>query len=142
MTNEDLSIRLVGDFVKTQPRQNFHIRLHGNHMHPYLKEGELLTLAPALGTELQESDVVLAHTDEGLHVYRILMRRGDYFLLKGDGLKTPAPPVEIGQIVGKVIAHGDYPKLRGWWSRRKAMLTRWLSFQLCEMILENQSREI
>ena len=142
MINEDLSLKLVGDFVKTHPHRAFHMRQRGTTMQPTLAEGELLTLAPASGTPLLEGDIVLAQTEEGLGTYRILMRRGNFFLLKGDALKTPAPPAELQQILGKVVAHRAYPRRRRIWNTCKNLLTRWLSFQLCEMILESQSREI
>lgn len=142
MMNEDLSLKLVGDFVKTHPHKTFHTRVKGTTMHPTLAEGEWLTLAPASATRLTEGDIVLAQTEEGLRIYRIIMRRGDFFLLKGDALKNPAPPVELRQILGKVVAHRPYPFARKIWNICKNVLTRWLSFQLCEMILESQSREI
>lgn len=141
MNNKLLSIALVSDFVRTHSPQPFHIRMKGNSMLPTLHDGEMLTLCSTSKSPLNEGDMVLAQTDDGLRVYRIVLRRGDFFLLKGDAMKTPAPPVEIQQILGKVVAHQPYPRMRRLWDGVKNFLTGWLSVQICEMILENQSRE-
>jgi SOS-response transcriptional repressor LexA len=142
MSVEHSSFTLVRDFVKTHPNQKFCMRYDGRSMKPTLREGDLLTLIPSSRENLSENDIVLAQTEEGLRIYRILLRRGDYFLLKADSQRTPAPPAELQQILGKVIQHQPYPRMRRLLDRIKLPMTGWLSTQICEFILENQSREI
>lgn len=140
--SENSTIALLQDYVKAHPVQQFHIQMSGHRMYPTLRDGELLTLAPSSSADLKEGDIVLADMEEGLRVYRILLRRRDFFLLKGDALKTAALPVEIHQILGKVISHRPCPWIQRLWRVVKSQLIRWFSAQLCEMVLENQSREI
>lgn len=142
MSPQYLSYTLVRDFVKTHPNQHFRMRYDGRSMQPSLKGGELLTLIPAGTENLSEEDIVLAQTEEGLRLYRIKLRRGSYFLLKGDAQREPVSPVELDQILGKVVEHQPYPKIRWIGDRFKMWLTAWLSTQICEFILESQSREI
>ncbi len=138
---DNLSVQLVADFVRTHPHRKFYFRLNDSSMDPTLKHGERLTLRGEIEKDFVEGDIVLANIEGGLHVSRILMRRGDYFLLKGDAMRKPAPPVELQQILGKVVAHEPYPWRKWFWNRVKNRLVRWLSTQLCEMVLESQSHD-
>jgi signal peptidase I len=142
MLTEHFTSELIRDLGRTLPRPHFRMRLREQHMHPTLQAGELLTVVPSSSPELHEGDIVLAQMDQRLQVYRIFLRRGDFFLLKGDAMKSPVFPVELHQILGKVIAHQPYFWTRRVLDRIKNQLTRRFSIRLCEMILENQSREI
>jgi signal peptidase I len=84
-------------------------RASGRSMHPTIADGELMTVEPMLPSDLKRGDVVLYSLERGViahRVVRIEKRNGGApcFILRGDALGSPDEPVEVDQILGKVVS--------------------------------------
>ena len=82
-------------------------RAHGGSMHPTIRDGELVTVAPVYARSLGPGDVVLYQTAEGVIAHRLvrvaeIAGRARY-VCRGDSVATDDAPVEAGAILGRVV---------------------------------------
>ncbi|MCX7935191.1 MAG: nucleotidyltransferase family protein, partial [Planctomycetota bacterium] len=105
---DDLLLELVCDLLRQQREASFLAR--GSSMHPLVRDGDKVTVAPLAPSSLRRGMVVLylaALPDggQGMVIHRFLGRNaaGDC-LLQGDACPLPDPPVKEEQIIGRVTA--------------------------------------
>lgn len=83
----------------------FHFRAKGMSMHPFIKDGDFITIVPS--SRLKPSiGRIVAYTQPGsgsLIVHRIVSRKGDHFLIQGDNTGVrPFDNVPMQNIMGCV----------------------------------------
>ena len=82
----------------------FRFRAEGFSMHPFIRNGDLVTLSPLFNTIPRLGDVVafvLPGTDR-LMIHRIIGAKGRFFLIKGDNLHGPDGLIPKTNILGRV----------------------------------------
>jgi hypothetical protein len=84
-------------------------RAGGQSMHPTIKDGEVITVEPALPDKIKRGDIVLYRFRQGViahRVVRIEKRAGDdrRFILRGDSSAMCDAPVEAEKILGRVVS--------------------------------------
>jgi len=114
----------------------FQFRARGSSMHPFIKDGDEITVSPVRNGLPGVGDVVafIGKGSERLLVHRIIHIDGDSYGMKGDGTigggDNPVTAADILGIVSKVRRDGK--KIRGgigtekWliaWCSRRALLT-------------------
>ncbi len=81
------------------------VRVSGGSMRPLLAPGAVLTVLPCAPADLRIGDVVVARSTAGRVVaHRLVARRGDAFVLRGDALGADDPPVGPTDILGRALA--------------------------------------
>lgn len=75
-------------------------QVHGDSMHPIIRENDTLHVEPARDFSL--GDVVLVLAGRGLTAHRVIARRGTTLVLRGDNAPAEDDPVEESQVLGKV----------------------------------------
>jgi hypothetical protein len=110
---------------------SFRFRARGFSMHPFIKDGDVITVSPWRGARLHPGDVVaFCQPDTGkLVVHRILAINSQGFLLQGDnnpGADGLAPSAGILGRVARVERNGRIIRL-GWGPERRllALLARY-----------------
>ncbi len=71
-------------------------------MAPTIRPGDCLRVL--LGTEARVGQVVVARTDSGLVVHRLIARRGDRLVLRGDNAPRADAPIAASAVLGHVSA--------------------------------------
>lgn len=95
---------LFEDLLCPMLEQGLHIRFQarGASMSPAIRDGEIVEISPVQLTELREKDIVLAKTDSGFRLHRIVTfdHARDIYITRGDcGLEND-PPLSGSQILG------------------------------------------
>jgi hypothetical protein len=84
----------------------YHLRLKvtGNSMMPFIKTGSLVTLSRTLVSNLCVGDIILCQCDDGaLKLHRLIRKKGDMLLTKGDALFAPDAPFRSAAYRGRAI---------------------------------------
>ena len=110
----------------------FRFRAGGYSMHPWIRNGDVLTLSPLPPNGPTVGDVaVVSVPDSGsLLAHRVIARRGDDCLIKGDHVANADGVFPVSRLLGKVSAvHRNGERIRlglgvekhllAWMSRRK-----------------------
>jgi hypothetical protein len=73
-------------------------------MHPFIKDGEMITLSPVEGGRLHSGDVVaFCHPETGrLTVHRIVKKNAQDFLLRGDNGHEADGLIPAASLLGRV----------------------------------------
>jgi phage repressor protein C with HTH and peptisase S24 domain len=90
----------VRDLLASGHRARF--RAEGDSMHPAIRGGDYVEVAPCPASELRRGDVILAATARGLTAHRIvrISRRG--FVTRGDNSLRSDAPVDAASVLGRV----------------------------------------
>jgi len=82
----------------------FRFRATGFSMLPFVRDGDVITLAPLAGTSPSLGDVVaFLHPDSGkLAVHRVVGKQGDSVLVRGDNTEKPDGLVPTADLLGRV----------------------------------------
>lgn len=82
----------------------FRFKVKGFSMTPFLRDEDVLTVSPLSDTSLGYGDVVsfIHHVTGKLIIHRIVGRKGDYFLLRGDNSPEDDWLVPQANILGRV----------------------------------------
>jgi len=82
----------------------FRFRAKGFSMNPFIKDGDVITVAPLKDYKLRIGDVAsyIHPQSRRVIVHRVVGKRGDSFLIKGDGLQEMDGPVQLKNIFGYV----------------------------------------
>ena len=110
-------------------------RANGRSMHPTIRDGEALTLAPARPNELRTGDIVLSRQAGRLVAHRIVRltkRRGvpAIVLLRGDSAASCDLPIAPSAVLAKVISverDGRPIDLHLWRAKAAYFMRRWAS---------------
>lgn len=84
------------------------LRCHGLSMSPFIRDGQVLTVAPAGAATIRLGDVILYRTAAGpLLAHRVLARgrghRGPVLRVRGDASCGPCDEVAADQVLGRVV---------------------------------------
>jgi len=83
---------------------SFRFQARGASMHPFIQDGDVITVSPLRGARLHPGDVVaFCHLDTGrLAVHRILKNIAQGFLLQGDNSPEEDGLIPSAGILGRV----------------------------------------
>jgi signal peptidase I len=83
----------------------FRFKARGNSMSPFIKDGDVLTICPKRTKLFAKGDVVAYnhHTLNKIVIHRIVGRKKDNYLLKGDNTAGDADVVDEKDILGYVL---------------------------------------
>ena len=75
----------------------------GHSMHPTIRCGERLQVAPVNPAELVRGDVVLARQQRGLTAHRIVRIDGQRIITRGDNCAHDDPAFTAGDVLGRIV---------------------------------------
>jgi signal peptidase I len=92
---------------------SFRFKARGVSMHPFIKDGEVVTVSPVQVDQLSPGDIVaFCQSETGkLVVHRILKKNSQGFLLQGDNCPATDGLIPAASIVGRVTAVGETRQL-------------------------------
>lgn len=117
--------------------QSVRFRAPGRSMHPTIKEGETVKVAPVASFDIKRGDILLYLLGSKLIAHRVvsIKRKKDYstthssklnpqhlFILRGDASATCDEPVKAQQVLGKVVSVERGGRCIDLYSRRAKML--------------------
>ena len=89
-------------------------RAIGASMQPTIEDGELITVAPVAPGSVKRGDILLYQSESGVHAHRVVgvvkgtvtIDGGDSppYLLRGDASVSCDAPVQLEQVIGRVVA--------------------------------------
>lgn len=79
------------------------IRARGHSMHPHIADGERVVLGPLGPAGPRPGEVVLARTQEGARLHRVLRHTRDGYLLRGDAAAATPEQVSGRDICARVV---------------------------------------
>jgi signal peptidase I len=117
-------------------RAGFRFEAKGRSMWPTIADGDLLYVHAADFEKLRVGDIVLLNGADGMKAHRIICRREDSFITRGDAGVEADGKVTREQVLGKVVAKecrstARVLRLSDTWDRARFFwreLRRWLSF--------------
>lgn len=81
------------------------VRVSGGSMRPLLVPGAVLTVLPCAPRDMRIGAVVIARGAGGRVVaHRLVGRRGDDLILRGDALRAADPPVPAADVLGRAVS--------------------------------------
>lgn len=82
----------------------FRFRARGCSMHPFIKDGDVITVAPLAERAPGVGDIVAFRPDaQRLVVHRIVAVRGNAYDIQGDSLRLADENVPRDRIIGRVV---------------------------------------
>jgi len=75
-------------------------RVRGDSMHPVIREDDSVHVEPS--RDIRRGDVVLTLANRGLTAHRVIERRGETVVTRGDNTPEADAPVPLAQVLGKV----------------------------------------
>ena len=99
----DLSTELLGRGKRVR------FRAPGRSMYPTIRENEVITVEPVAPLDVKVGDIILYRSGESVVAHRVMRIEGGKgetlrFILREDTLGTLDQPVEVKQILGKVVS--------------------------------------
>jgi signal peptidase I len=76
----------------------------GKSMLPTIQDGEIVHVEPAASSMLRIGDIVLLRTGEQFKAHRIIRKRGECFITRGDAGVDTDGEIRSNQILGRVTA--------------------------------------
>ena len=116
----ELSARLLGGGHRVR------FRAPGRSMHPTIRDGEAITVAPAAAGSVRRGDIVLYRLDRSVIAHRVAgierdAAKGLRFMLRGDACGGRDAPVAAGQVLGRVVAVERGGRTQGLYTKRAQM---------------------
>ncbi|MCJ7442334.1 MAG: signal peptidase I [Thermoanaerobaculaceae bacterium] len=105
--NDAAFIEVVTDLLSRGHSVRF--RAKGSSMHPTIREGEAITVAPARPAAIRRGDVILYRSARGVIAHRVAgVERGPdgapVFVPRGDASATCDEPVSESAVLGAVVS--------------------------------------
>jgi len=137
--------KLFEEVLRPLLQQGLSVRFQarGASMSPAIRDGEVVEVTPVMVTKLRKDDIVLAKTNHGFRLHRIVLvdRTMDRFITKGDCGQEDDPPLKGNQIlglaqskavrVGRNIVQARFRGVGGWMLRSAAWVQyvsgKWLA---------------
>lgn len=145
MIENGADTRLFEELVRPLLAQGLSVRFQarGASMSPAIRDGDVVEVIPAIVTELHKDDIVLAKTDDGFRLHRIVFADpvGNRFLTRGDCGQEDDPMLTGSQILGLARAkevrlgrNSVRAKFRGFggWMLRSAARAQYLTRKLMQ----------
>ncbi|MCP4650966.1 MAG: hypothetical protein GY853_12940 [PVC group bacterium] len=94
------------DVYQDQLKKNKKVRIKvtGNSMLPFLKNGEVIVVEPVTVKNLFPGDVALTYIQGSVFCHRVFKNNGRVFQTKGDALTLLDPPATEENLIGKATA--------------------------------------
>jgi signal peptidase I len=127
--NDAAFVSVVSDLLSRGHSVRF--RAKGGSMHPTIREGEAITVAPARPAGIRRGDVILYRVGQGVIAHRVarVAQRLDgalVFIPRGDASQGRDEPVEETAILGRVVAvERGGRTLNPAWSGARALAVAW-----------------
>lgn len=105
--HDDLLLELVCDLLRQGREATF--AAHGSSMHPVIRDGDRVTVAPADARDLSPGTVALYLAElpsggQGIVIHRLLTRLpGGKLSFRGDACPLPDPPIGEEQVIGRIV---------------------------------------
>lgn len=104
MINRGSDSRLFEEMIRELLRQGLGVRFQarGASMSPAIRDGEIVEVAPGVVSRLRRDDIVLAKSDGGFRLHRLVRAdfRSDAFTTRGDCGRENDPVLRGDQIFG------------------------------------------
>ena len=104
MIENGADTRLFEEVARPLLSQGLSVRFQarGGSMSPAIRDGEVVEVIPTNVTELHEGDIVLARTEHGFRLHRIVLAdpAQDRFITRGDCGQEDDPALTGAQILG------------------------------------------
>ncbi len=78
------------------------VQVTGGSMSPFLRTGDLITVAPRRQAGIRFGDVVAALSVSRLVVHRVVTRRSSGYITQGDARRRPDVPVADEDVLGRI----------------------------------------
>jgi len=92
---------LAADVLRASGR--LRLQVHGESMLPTIWPRAIVEIAGCSVAMVKEGEIVLAMRDGRLFLHRLLARRRDAFVLRGDSMPSPDPIFEDEALIGKLV---------------------------------------
>lgn len=104
MTSRGADSKLFEEVLRELLKQGLSVRFQarGASMSPAIRDGEIVRVAPVIVSELRTDDIVLAKTNYGFRLHRIVLadHARDVFVTRGDCGRENDPQLTGAQILG------------------------------------------
>jgi signal peptidase I len=108
----------------------FRVEVRGLSMYPFLKDGDVVEVAPVQIGEVELGDVVFFRSGDRLLTHRVVEivvdDRGTHLRTRGDSFRQEDPPISEADLVGLVTVVCRLRRKRDHTIRLDRGLTRWL----------------
>jgi signal peptidase I len=127
--NDAAFVDVVSDLLRRGHSVRF--RANGGSMHPTIREGEAITVAPARPAGIKRGDVILYRVGRGVIAHRVARVAhqpdgGLVFIPRGDASQGRDDPVKEAAILGRVVAvERGGRTLNPAWSGARALAVAW-----------------
>ena len=78
------------------------LRVKGNSMLPFIREGDCIILIPCNPSSLKIGDVVLFNHNKVVHLHRLIDKKENNLVLQGDGNINTKEIVELQDVIAKL----------------------------------------
>lgn len=126
--------QLFDDLLRPLLAQGLSVRFQacGASMSPAIRDGEVVEVIPAVVTKLQKNDIVLAKTEHGFRLHRLVLADPpkDCFITRGDCGQEDDPVLTGSQIlgvarakevwIGRNLVRAKFKSVGGWVLRSAA----------------------
>lgn len=108
----------------------FRFKANGYSMTPAIRNGDIITVSPLANLSIKRGDVVAFRHPERpqMLVHRVLRKKGDHFLIKGDNCPTVDGWIPAENILGLITRVERNGKARFWPNRSQPYF--WLTLYL------------
>jgi hypothetical protein len=89
------------DLLASGHRARF--RAMGDSMHPTIRNGDAVEIAPCKIFEVRRGDIVLASIERGLTLHRVVRISAEGIVMRGDNAWRPDPPFGPAELLGRVV---------------------------------------
>ena len=147
MIENGANSRVFEEVVRPLLEQGLSVRFQarGASMSPAIRDGEVVEVIPAAVAELHKDDIVLAKTNSGFRLHRIVVadHARDRFVTRGDCGRENDPALTATQIIGLARAKEVWlgrnfvrAKFRGvsGWILRSAARVQYLTSKLLQKV--------
>jgi hypothetical protein len=97
---------LTGELLRDGYAVRF--RPGGHSMHPTIRDGEHVTIAPVRANEIKRGDIILYQSPRGPLAHRVMKMEGKLnarlFILRGDACTSCDAPVSASQVLGRAVS--------------------------------------
>ena len=101
MLSNELKLELAADLVRRFGEVQF--RVTGTSMLPAVWPGDFLTVRRRSVSQLQPGRIVLCYRDQGFVAHRVVGKRGDCLITRGDRLPCQDRPFHAEEVLGEVV---------------------------------------
>lgn len=100
----------------------FRFRARGRSMLPAIGDGDILHVEPVGERKLRRGEIIFFRNEEGFKAHRILRKKGDICITRGDAGMHTDGQILVEQVLGRVVAKegqrtGSLVPLAGWTAR-------------------------